>query len=198
MATPFEFAARELAAYLPAAHLSPYPDAGVAPRPLYYDDAPTEFGHLSQRYPCYYPARLTQPGRPPLTLRLAASADALNIYARLGHPSRPFLTHYGYWRIEQRPNPADTDFWLLVLLAEPTIQTLILPTARLRQLLDHAHNPEKFTLLLPTVGPCFAGQTLTAAARLVVLQTPALLDTPAYRGLRLDYYLNNWQQLAAP
>ena len=209
MATPYEFVARALRTHLPAARLAPAPTGRLAGHPdqvaqLYHGPAEeaADFSRLTlaypNGYPTYYPAHLTLPGRPPLTLRIAAGTDALLTFTRPDTELRQRLAHYGYWRIEEPVRPADTDYWLLLLpVAGQPPHCLVLPAARLRALLTRAHNPEKFSLLLARAGFSFAGQPLTAANRLAVLQNPALLATPEYAALDMQPYLDNWQQFAA-
>ena len=72
---------------------------------------------------------------------------------------------------------------------------MILPTAKLAQLLSRAHNPEKISLLMAKAGFSFAGKPLTAANRLAVFPNASLLDTPENADLKMDAHLNNWSQL---
>ena len=197
MATPYEIVARELRTQLPTARLAPDP---TMPERLYHSDPEVDYSLTHQSYPggypFYYPAQLTMPGRPPLTLHIATGSEAIKAFTRPGSELRHRLAHYGYWRIESQPNPAITDFWLLLLrLPDQEPQHLVLPTAKLARLLSRAHNPEKFSLLMARAGFCFAGQPLTAANRLAVLQDASLLDTPDNADLKMDAHLNNWSQL---
>ena len=195
MATPYEILARELRTQLPTAHFAPDP---TMPAHLYHSAPEVDYSLTHQSYPggypFYYPAHLARPGRPPLTLHIATGSEAIKAFTRPGSELRHRLAHYGYWRIESLPNPATTDFWLL-LLQKQEPRYLILPTAKLAQLLSRTHNPEKFSLLMARAGFCFAGQPLTAANRLAVLQDASLLDTPDNADLKMDAHLNNWSQL---
>ena len=168
MATPYEIVARELLTRLPTALLTPDP---TMPEHFYHSGPQADYSLIHQSYPggypFYYPAHLTWPGRPPLTLRIATGAEAIRAFTRPGSELRHHLAHYGYWRIESLPNPATTDFWLL-LLPKQEPRYLILPTAKLARLLSRAHNPEKFSLLMAKAGFSFAGKPLTAANRLAV------------------------------
>ena len=197
MATPYEIVARELRTRFPTAHLTPDP---TMPEQLYHSGPQVDYSLINQSYPggypFYYPAHLARPGRPPLTLHIATGSEAIKAFTRPGSELRHRLTHYGYWRIESLPDPATTAFWLLLLLLpdqEP--RYLILPTAKLAQLLSRTHDHEKFSLLMARAGFCFAGQPLTAANRLAVLQDASLLDTPDNADLKMDAHLNNWSQL---
>ena len=197
MATPYEIVARELRTQLPTTHLAPDP---TMPAHLYHSAPEVDYSLMHQSYPggypFYYPAQLTMPGRPPLNLHIATGTEAINAFTRPGGEVRQRLAHYGYWRIESQPNPAITDFWLLLLrLPDQEPQHLVLPTAKLARLLSRAHNPEKFSLLMAKAGFCFAGQPLTAANRLAVLQNASLLDTSENADLKMDAHLNNWSQL---
>lgn len=193
MATPYEIVARELRTRLPTAQLTP---SATAPQHLYHSAPPVNYSRLHQPYPFYYPVHLTRPGRPPLTLRIATGFEGINAFTRPGSDLHQRLAHYGYWRVESRPNPTTTDFWLLLLLL-PTQEHnyLILPTTKLVRLLSRTHNPEKFSLLMARDGVCFAGQPLATANRLAVLQDASLLDTPENADLKMDAHLNNWSQL---
>ena len=197
MATPYEFVARELRTQLPTARLAPDP---TMPERLYHSDPEVDYALMHQSfpggYPFYYPAQLTLPGRPILNLHIATGSESINAFTRPDGELRHHLAHYGYWRIESQPNPASADFWLLLLrLPDSAPQFLILPTARLARVLSRAYDPEKFSLLMAKAGFCFAGQPLTAANRLAVLQKPSLLDTPENADLKMDAPLNNWNQL---
>ena len=197
MATPYEFVAREVHTQLPTARLAPDPNM---PARLYHSASDVDYSLMHQSYPggypFYYPAQLTLPGRSPLNLHIATGSESINAFTRPDGELRQLLAHYGYWRIESQPNPAITDFWLLLLrLPDSAPQSLILPTAKLARLLSRAHDPEKFSLLMARAGFCFAGQPLTTANRLAVLQDAALLDTPENVDLKMDAHLNNWNQL---
>ena len=195
MATPYEIVARQLRTQLPTAHFAPGP---TMPAHLYHSAPEVDYSLTHQSYPggypFYCPAQLTMPGRPPLTLHIATGSEAIKAFTRPGSELRHRLAHYGYWRIESLPDPATTAFWLL-LLPNQEPRYLILPTAKLAQLLSRTHNPEKFSLLMARAGFCFAGQPLTAANRLAVLQDASLLDTPDNADLKMDAHLNNWSQL---
>lgn len=111
---------------------------------------------------------------------------------------REHLTHYGYWRIEEHVDPEAADFWILMLrLNDDASRYLILPTSKLKCLLSQAHDPEKFSLFLVKSGFCFAAQPLSTANRLAVLKSPSLLDAAEYADLKMDTYLDHWQQLSA-
>ena len=197
MATPYEILARELRTQLPTAHFAPDP---TMPAHLYHSAPEVDYSLTHQSYPggypfCY-PAQLTMPGRPPLNLHIATGSEAIKAFTRPGSELRHRLAHYGYWRIESLPDPATTAFWLLLLLLpDQKPRYLILPTAKLAQLLSRTHDHEKFSLLMARAGFCFAGQPLTAANRLAVLQDASLLDTPDNADLKMDAHLNNWSQL---
>lgn len=212
MATPYEFIAHQLQRQLPNAAVSPFPEgdgytrADVAQR-LYRsgagNDFPPDYTKMSMSYPggypFYYPLLLTRPHQRPLVLRVANGAEALAAFTRPESAARALLAHYGYWRIEAAVSPATADFWVLRLPRRDDFPLhLILPSARLRQLLDRAHNPEKFSLFLTKSGQAFAAQPLPAADRLALLRDPARLAADAYRDLDMRAFLDNWQQLALP
>ena len=197
MATPYEIVARELRTRLPTALLTLDP---TRPEQLYYSGPQVDYSLIHQScpggYPFYYPAHLTRPGRPLLTFHIAIGSEAIKAFTRPGSELRHHLVHYGYWRIECLPNFTTTTFWLLLLrLPDQELKYLILPTTKLARLLSRAHNPEKFSLLMARADFCFAGQYLTAANRLAVLQDASLLDTPENADLKMDAHLNNWNQL---
>lgn len=210
MATPFEFVANQLRTHLPDASVEPFIDTNEPRRRdrtalLYRSGNNGEFrddcANLKLQYPggypFYYPLQLTQPGQQPLTIRIAPGFDYIQRFTRPDAEIRDYLAHYGYWRIETSVDPETTDFWILLLrLKGEASQYLVLPTSKLELLLNRAHNSEKFSLLIAKSGFCFAAQPLSAAIRLAVLKSSALLDTAHNRDLKMDFYLNNWQQLA--
>ncbi len=211
MATPFEFFVNELRRHIPLATAAPVRDSGQLPRfkAAHYftpaagaGTAQPDYARLHQvfpgGYPYYYPLQLTQPGQRPLRLCIATGADFLSVFTPPESALRPLLEAYGYWRIETVVEPQTTDFWALLLrLPNLPAQFLLLPTAKLKQMLDRAHNPEKFSLFAAKAGFAFAAQPLYAARRLAIVQNPDLLDSAENRDLRMDEYLNNWQQLTA-
>ncbi len=197
MATPYEIVARELRTRLPGTHLAPDPSQRER---WYHSGPPIDYALLHRTcpggYEFYYPAHLTRPGHPPLTLHIATGSEAVGAFTRPGSELRQRLAHYGYWRIECPPDPTTTDFWLLLLLLpDQALKCLLLPAAKLAKLLARAHDPEKFSLLVAKAGFSFASQPLTAANRLAVLQDAALLDTPERDDLKMDAHLDNWSQL---
>ena len=210
MATPFEFVANQLRAHLPGARVEPCIDSDEPRRDrtarLYRSGNDGEFGddyatlklQYPGGYPFYYPLQLTQPGQRPLIVCIAPGFDYIQRFTRPDAEIRDHLTHYAYWRIEAGVDPETTDFWILMLrLKGDASQYLILPAGKLKPLLSRAYDPEKFSLLLAKSGFCFAAQPLSTANRLAVLKNPSLLDTVENRDLKMDFYLNNWQQLAA-
>ena len=210
MATPFEFVANQLRAHLPGARVEPCIDSDGPRRDrtarLYRSGNDGEFGddyatlklQYPGGYPFYYPLQLTQPGQRPLIVCIAPGFDYIQRFTRPDAEIRDHLTHYAYWRIEAGVDPETTDFWILMLrLKGDASQYLILPAGKLKPLLSRAYDPEKFSLLLAKSGFCFAAQPLSTANRLAVLKNPSLLDTVENRDLKMDFYLNNWQQLAA-
>lgn len=211
MATPFEFFVNQLRNRIPLATAAPVIDTEQLPRfkAAHYftpdDDAGAtqpDYARLHQvfpgGYPYYYPLQLTQPGHRPLHLCIATGADFLSVFTPPESALRSLLDTYGYWRIETVVKPQTTDFWVL-LLRSPNlpVQFLLLPTPKLKQVLDRTHNPEKFSLFVAKAGFAFAAQPLYAARRLAIIQTPDLLNSVENRDLRMDDYLNNWQQLTA-
>lgn len=209
MATPYEFVVSQLRAHFPGARIKPFTDtAETYPSRLvsrlYHSGNNGELGNdyasfnvkYPGGYPFYYPLQLTHPGQQPLTLRIAPGYDCMHRLTRPDAEIRDYLAHYGTWRIEEKIDPATTDFWILMLgLANEASQYLILPSSMLKTILGRTHNPEKFSLLLARSGFCFAAQPLPTACHLGVLKNPSLLDTAANEELKMDGYLNNWNQL---
>lgn len=210
MATPYEFVANQLRTHLPSASVEPSFDSEATSRRdrilgLYRSGGNGDFGEdystFNLQYPggysFYYPLLLTQPGHRTLRVRIAPGSDSMHQFTRPDAEIREHLAHYGYWRVEEHVDPEEADFWILILrLNGDASQYLILPTSKLKPLLSQAHNPEKFSLFLAKSGFCFAAQPLSTANRLAVLKSPSLLDAAEYTDLKMDTYLNNWQQLS--
>lgn len=212
MATPYEFIARQLQRQFPGGVVAPLTEESERPRADWVERVyrsgtgegfSPDYTRLSLSYPggypYYYPLHVTLPHQRPLVLRVASGAEALSAFTRADSEVRACLARYGYWRIEAAVDPATTDFWILMLPRPDGFpQHLILPTAKLRQLLDRAHNPEKFSLFLAKDGLAFAAQPLPAAQRLALLREPELLATEAFHELDMSRYLNNWLLLVSP
>lgn len=190
MQSPFDIFTQELRSHFPEATVAPYVRPGQRPpRP---DQLAGE--HLTD----YFPLLVTQPGGRSLVVNVETTGDYLKYFSREGSAIRNLLAHHGYWRIESSVNPKYTHFWILMLfLKDLPVQYLILPTERLKRVLDRTHNREKFSLFLTKSGRAFAAQPLSTAKRLAVLNDLTLLNTEEHQDLILDSFLNNWHQLAA-
>ncbi|NVO29671.1 hypothetical protein [Hymenobacter lapidiphilus] len=210
MATPYEFVANQLLTHFPGASVEPDCEIAVGHRPdfvarTYYSERKEEgvdYNSISLAYPggypFYYPLLLVQPGHQPLRIRIAAGDDSIDKFTRPDSEIREYLAHYGYWRIEEHVDSETEDLWVLMLRSgTATPQYLVLPTPKLKQLLNQAPNPEKFSLFIAKAGFCFAAQPLSTANRLALLKDPSSLNTQEYAELNMTPFFNNWQQIAS-